>query len=84
MKGHGTTLEKLAMRNAMEVAHLQALMARWRDDIAAARPQAQATTPVPSTRPAIVIERITEAAPAEHPTAVYGQFSMNVSQELAA
>lgn len=78
---HGTTQEKPASRMVTEVAHLQGLAAPWRGDIAAARPQA--TAPEPATRPAIVVERIAEAAPAQHPLAVYEQLLMNVRQEVA-
>lgn len=80
---HGTTLEKPAARLAAEVPHLQALAAPWRGDIAAARPQAAAPEP-PAARPAIVIERIAEAAPAQHPLAVYEQLLMNVKQGVVA
>ncbi len=60
---HGTTQEKPSERMANEVAYLQVLAQPWRGDIAAARPQAAAPEP-PAPRPAIVIERIAEAAPA--------------------
>ena len=54
-----------------------------RGDVAAARPQlAEPETPLP--RPAIVAERIAEAAPAQHPLAVYEQLLMNVKQGVAA
>ncbi|OBV41032.1 hypothetical protein ASR47_10232 [Janthinobacterium psychrotolerans] len=80
---HGTTQEKPAERMTKEVLHLQALTAPWRGDIAAARPQA--ATPEPLVpRPAIVIERIAEVAPAQHPLAVYEQLLMNVTQGVAA
>jgi hypothetical protein len=68
---------------AKEVVHLQALAEPWRGDIAAARPQAAAPEP-PAPRPAIVIERIAEVAPAQHPLAVYEQLLMNVTQGVAA
>ena len=80
---HGTTQEKPAERMEKEVTHLQALAGPWRGDIAAARPQAAAPEP-PATRPAIVIERIAEVAPAQHPLAVYEQLLMNVTQGVAA
>ena len=80
---HGTTLEKPAVRMAAEVPHLQALAAPWRGDIAAARPQT-AGPQAPLPRPAIVVERIAEAAPAQHPLAVYEQLLMNVRQGVAA
>jgi len=68
---------------ANEVAHLQALAEPWRGDIAAARPQAAAPEP-PAPRPPIVIERIAEVAPAQHPLAVYEQLLMNVTQGVPA
>jgi transposase len=80
---HGTTLEKPAARMAAEVPYLQALAAPWRGDIAAARPQAAAPE-APAPRPAVVIERIAEAAPAQHPLAVYEQLLANVQQGVAA
>ena len=80
---HGTTLDKPAVRLAAEVPHLQALAAPWRGDIAAARPQAPAPEP-PAVRPPIVVERIAEPAPAQHPLAVYEQLLMNVKQGMAA
>jgi transposase len=80
---HGTTQEKPAARMAAEVPHLQALAAPWRGDIAAARPQVVAPEP-PVPRPAVVLERIAEAAPAQHPLAVYDQLLMNVQQGVAA
>lgn len=80
---HGTTLEKPVMRMALEVPHLQAPAPPWRGDVAAARPQIiEPETPLP--RPAIVAERIAEAAPAQHPLAVYEQLLMNVKQAVAA
>lgn len=69
-------------------SHLRAgipavLAAPWRGDIAAARPQAEAPQ-APAPRPAIVVERIAEAAPAQHPLAVYEQLLMNARQGVAA
>jgi ribosomal protein S7 len=79
---HSTTQEKPATRMATEVAHLQPLAPLWRRDVAAARPQS-AVPEVPVPRPAIVLERIAEAAPAQHPLGVYEQLLMNVRQEVA-
>lgn len=80
---HGTTQEKPSVRMATEVSHLQALAAPWRGNVAAARPQAEApAAPVP--RPAIVVERVAEVAPAQHPLAVYEQLLSNVKQGVAA
>ncbi len=80
---HGTTQEKPAARLATEAPYLQMLGAPWRGDIAAARPQA-AKLEVPVPRPAIVVERIAQIAPAQHPLAVYEQLLMNVKQGVSA
>ena len=80
---HGTTQEKPATRMAAEVPHLQALAPPWRGDIAAARPQT-ATSEAIVPRPAIVVERIAETAPTQHPLAVYEQLLMNVQQGVTA
>ena len=80
---HGTTQEKPAGRMAKELVHLQVVAVPWRGDIAAARPQTAAREPSPP-RPAIVIERIAEVAPAQHPLAVYEQLLMNVTQGVPA
>ena len=80
---HGTTQQKPAARMAADVPHLQALARPWRGDIAAARPQTEVPE-VPLPRPVIVLERIAEAAPAQHPLAVYEQLLTNVTQEVAA
>ena len=44
-----------------------------------ARPQPEPPA-APAPRAAIVVERIAEAAPAQHPLAVYEQLLMNVRQ----
>jgi transposase len=80
---HGTTQEQPAARLGDEVAHLQPLAAPWRGDIAAARPQGKVPDAPPS-RPAVVVERIAAAAPAQHPLAVYEQLLMNVTLGVAA
>jgi hypothetical protein len=64
---------------AAEVPYLQPLAPPWRGDVAAAPPQAE-TPQAPVQRPAIVVGRIAEAAPAQHPLAVYEQLLMNVRQ----
>jgi hypothetical protein len=79
---HGTTMERPAERLKNEASHLQALAAPWRGDIEAARPQVG--IPATPTRPAIVIERIAEAIPAQHPLAVYDQLLAKVAQAVAA
>ena len=81
---HGTTMEQPSRRLVDEVQHLQALSAPWRGDIGAARPQGN-TLAIPSTtRPPIVIERIAEPTPAQHPLAVYDQLLAQVAQAVAA
>ena len=80
---HGTTQEKPAARMAAERPYLQPLAVPWRGDIAAARPQAPAPE-APAARPAIVVERIAEVAPAQHPLAVYEQLLMHVQHGVAA
>ena len=80
---HGTTQEKPAERRDEEVPYLQPLPAPWRGDIAAARPQEKASA-APTPRPAIVVERIAEPTPAQHPLAVYDQLLISVRQGVAA
>lgn len=70
---HGTTGEKPAARLTKERQHLQPLPAPWRADVAAARPQALPAATVSPERPPIVMERIAEPAPLQHPLAVYDQ-----------
>ena len=72
---HGTTQIKPAERLQEEQAHLQAIPAAWRGDIAAARPQETAlpSSDTNAARPVTVIERIEVATPAQHPLAVYEQ-----------
>lgn len=80
---HGTTQEKPMARRVKEQPYLQALAVPWRGDIAAARPQPQ-TVDVPAPRPAIVMERLAETTPAQHPLAVYEQLLFNVRQGVTA
>lgn len=79
---HGTTGEKPVQRLLAEAAHLQPLAGPWRGDIAAARPQGQSLAPSP-VRPSVVLERIAEPAPAQHPLAVYEQL-LTVAQGALA
>ena len=72
---HGTTQMKPRERLAAERAHLQAVPAPWRGDIAAARPHnavgmGKNALGVP---PSVVAERIEAATPRQHPLAVYEQ-----------
>jgi transposase len=80
---HGTTQEKPAERLQQERPCLQPLTAPWRGDIAAARPQGKEAE-MPTARPAIVVERIAESLPAQHPLAVYDRLLFTVTQEVAA
>lgn len=80
---HGTTQEKPAERLQQEKPCLQPLTAPWRGDIAAARPQGKEPE-VPTIRPAIVVERIAESLPAQHPLAVYDRLLLTVTQGVAA
>ena len=81
---HGTTMERPAERLRSEVSHLQALAVPWRGDIKAARPQAEVPAAPKAARPAIVIERIAEPTPAQHPLAVYDQLLAKVAQAVPA
>ena len=68
---HGTTQMRPAQR--LQAEGLQAIPSPWRGDIRAARPSREAAsliTPEP-VRPVVVIERIAQALPAQHPLAVY-------------
>jgi len=80
---HGTTGEPPAQALKREAAHLQALPAPWRADIAAARPQPTTAAPA-AVRPAAVVERIAQPAPAQHPLLVYDALLMRVSEGVAA
>ncbi len=67
---HGTTQVRPAER--LKEERLQSLPSPWRGDISAARPQREAVTGL-IQRPAVVIERIAQISPAQHPLAVYGR-----------
>lgn len=82
---HGTTQERPAERLQQEAPCLQPLPAPWRGDIAAARPQAKAPAAAAApARPAIVVERIAESSPIQHPLAVYDRLLVTVRQAVAA
>lgn len=72
---HGTTQLKPSEQLQQEQAHLQAIPAAWRGDIAAARPLT--ATPTESdqcnARPSTVAECIATPLPTQHPLAVYEQ-----------
>ena len=80
---HGTTKELPALALQREVEHLQPLPAPWRADIAAARPQATAAPPIPP-RPAVVVSRIAEPSPLQHPLHVYDALLERVAEGVAA
>ena len=65
---HGTTQERPADRLLKE--DLQDLPAPWRGNISAARPQSNVSSTT-AERPVIVIERLEQETPLQHPLAVY-------------
>ena len=69
---HGTTQQRPVLRLAEEC--LQPVPPPWRGDIPAARPVREGIPPVATeavARPVVVIERIAQASPLQHPLAVY-------------
>lgn len=69
---HGTTQMRPAQR--LQAEGLQAIPSPWRGDIRAARPSREAAsliTPEQPVRPVVVIERIAQMSPLQHPLAVY-------------
>lgn len=65
---HGTTQARPVER--LKEEHLQSLPGPWCGDIPAARPQREVATPS-AQRPLVIIERIAQHTPAQHPLAVY-------------
>ncbi len=65
---HGTTQARPAER--LKEERLQSLPSPWRGDIHAARPQSEVAAP-PAQRPLVIIERIAQPTPVQHPLAVY-------------
>ncbi len=80
---HGTTQARPAER--LKEERLQSLASPWRGDISAARPQREADGGL-IQRPVVVIERIAQVSPAQHPLAVYGRLLDQIrdEQEVAA
>ena len=80
---HGTTQMRPAQRLPEEC--LQPLPAPWRGDIRAARPQRKEEARL-AERPVVVIERIAQASPLQHPLAIYEQLLDHVrnTQGVAA
>lgn len=69
---HGTTHQRPSQRLLEE--NLQSIPSPWRGDIRAARPlPAAQRVAEPADRPVVVVERIAQALPAQHPLAVYEQ-----------
>lgn len=80
---HGTTQARPAEQ--LKAEPLQRLPGPWRGDIPAARPQ-RAVAAGLIERPVVVIERIAQVSPAQHPLAVYGRLLDQIrdEQEVAA
>lgn len=80
---HGTTQARPAER--LKEEHLQSLPGPWRGDIPAARPQREVAARF-MERPVVVIERIAQESPAQHPLAVYERLldPIRDGQEVAA
>ena len=79
---HGTTQVRPIER--MPEERLQPLPAPWRGDIRAARPQREEEAKL-AERPVVVVERIAQVAPAQHPLAIYEQLLEQIrdKQEVA-
>ncbi|MHB8265862.1 MAG: IS21 family transposase [Acidithiobacillus ferrivorans] len=75
---HGTTQMRPAQRLPEEC--LQPLPSPWRGDIRAARPQHGVAVDV-TARPVVVIERIAQVLPAQHPLAVYERLLDQIRNE---
>lgn len=82
VRTHGTTKEVPAEALKREMPHLQALPAPWRADIAAARPQPAAPPVAP--RPPVVVSRIAQPSPLQHPLHVYDALLVRVAEGVAA
>ncbi|MDP1996960.1 MAG: IS21 family transposase [Gallionella sp.] len=80
---HGTTQIRPTQRLPEEC--LQPLPNPWRGDIRAARPQREDEVKL-AERPVVVIERIAQVSPAQHPLAIYEQLLAQIcdTQEVAA
>lgn len=76
---HGTTQVRPIERLQQE--QLQGIPAPWRGDIRAARPQSE-TAATPLVRPVVVIERIAQEMPAQHPLAVYEGLLDHIRDEM--
>ncbi len=75
---HGTTQIRPVQRLQKEC--LQGIPAPWCGDIRAARPQSEAAAAT-LARPVVVIERIAQVSPVQHPLAVYERLLDQVRDE---
>jgi transposase len=75
---HGTTQARPAEQ--LKEERLKKIAIPWRGDISAARPQS-AGTGMPAQQPATVIEQIAQAAPSQHPLAVYERLLDQICDE---
>ena len=75
---HGTTQIRPAQRLPEEC--LQPIPSPWRGDIRAARPSREVAVEV-TERPVVVIERIAQVLPAQHPLAVYERLLDQIRNE---
>ena len=75
---HGTTQIRPAQRLPEE--GLQPIPSPWRGDLRAARPQREVAVEV-TERPVVVIERIAQVLPAQHPLAVYERLLDQIRNE---
>ena len=75
---HGTTQARPAEQ--LKEERLQSLPSPWRGDIPAARPQREVAARL-MQRPVVVIERIAQVLPAQHPLAVYGRLLDQIRDE---
>ncbi len=75
---HGTTQIRPVQRLQEEC--LQAIPGPWRGDIRAARPQREVTARL-TQRPVVVIERIVQVSPVQHPLVVYERLLDQIRDE---
>jgi transposase len=76
---HGTTQVRPAER--LQDERLQAIPAPWRGDIRAARPRL-GTEDALVARPVVVIERIAQDTPTQHPLSVYARLFDRIRDEM--
>ncbi|MFZ2540230.1 MAG: IS21 family transposase [Gallionella sp.] len=78
---HGTTQIRPAQRLQEEC--LQALPSPWCGDIRAARPQREEEIKL-AERPVVVVERIAQVTPAQHPLAIYEELLAQIRDKQGA